>query len=437
MIKPSVTPKVRCAVYTRKSTEEGLDMEFNSLDAQRESCEAYITSQKGEGWYLVPDRYDDGGFSGGNLDRPALKRLMADIEAGKVNVVVVYKIDRLTRSLMDFGKLVTVFEQHGVTFVSVTQSFNTTTSMGRLTLNILLSFSQFERELSAERIRDKISASKRKGMWMGGYVPLGYRVDSRKLVIVPEEAATIRSLFQRFLEIGSATELVQELAEAGVVGRSGKPISKGLLYRMFANRLYVGEIAIGKDSVPGEHEAIIDRELWDRVHAALQSNTQKRAPRSNRLQTPALLRGIIHCRHCGRAMSPSFTRKEGRLYRYYVCQTSIKTSYAACPLRTVAAGEIETVVLRQVRNMIQSPELVVKTWRNDDGVSEQEVIEALKRLDPVWEELFPVEQQRLVQLLIAKVDVAKDGVQVHLRSAGLGTLARELRDIGNNREVAA
>ncbi|MBF0296938.1 MAG: recombinase family protein, partial [Magnetococcales bacterium] len=208
-IKKPIIPKVRCAVYTRKSTDEGLDMEFNSLDAQRESCEAYIASQKSEGWFLVPDRYDDGGFTGGNMERPALKRLMTDIEAGKVNVVVVYKIDRLTRSLMDFGKLVEVFERHGVTFVSVTQSFNTTTSMGRLTLNILLSFSQFERELSAERIRDKFAASKRKGMWMGGHPPLGYEVKERKLVINPAEAETVRWIFQRFVEIRSATQIVK------------------------------------------------------------------------------------------------------------------------------------------------------------------------------------------------------------------------------------
>jgi DNA invertase Pin-like site-specific DNA recombinase len=218
MKKPVIVRKLRCAVYTRKSTEEGLDMEFNSLDAQREACESYVASQKAEGWVLVPDRYDDGGFSGGTLDRPALKRLMADIEAGRVDIVVVYKIDRLSRSLMDFARLVEVFDRHTVTFVSVTQSFNTTTSMGRLTLNVLLSFAQFEREVIGERIRDKFAASRKKGMWMGGFVPLGYTVKDRKLVVNKAEAKTVRMIFERFARIGSATKLVAALRTEGVTG---------------------------------------------------------------------------------------------------------------------------------------------------------------------------------------------------------------------------
>jgi site-specific DNA recombinase len=251
--------KLRCAVYTRKSTEEGLDQEFNSLDAQREACEAYIASQKCEGWLLVPDRYDDGGLSGGTLDRPALKRLLADIEDGRVDVVVVYKIDRLSRSLMDFAKLVEVFERHGVTFVSVTQSFNTTTSMGRLTLNILLSFAQFEREVSAERIRDKFAASRARGMWMGGTPPLGYDVKERKLVVNDKEADLVRLIFSRFLRIGSATKLAQELRRAGHTTktwttqnghhRPGKPLDKGALYKILGNRVYLGE-AVHKGTRP-------------------------------------------------------------------------------------------------------------------------------------------------------------------------------------------
>src|SRR4030088_1185755 len=226
-MKKPVVRKLRCAVYTRKSTEEGLDMEFNSLDAQREACEAYIASQRAEGWQLVPDRYDDGGFSGGTLERPALKRLLADIEARRVDVVVVYKIDRLSRSLMDFTRLVEVFDRNAVTFVSVTQSFNTTTSMGRLTLNILLSFAQFEREVTGERIRDKFAASRKKGMWMGGFVPLGYDVKDRKLIVNKTEAATVRTIFQRFIRVGSATKLVAALRTEGVRGKQGKLVDKG------------------------------------------------------------------------------------------------------------------------------------------------------------------------------------------------------------------
>ncbi|MBF0142881.1 MAG: recombinase family protein [Magnetococcales bacterium] len=434
-----VTPKVRCAVYTRKSTDEGLDMEFNSLDAQRESCEAYIVSQKGEGWFLVPDRYDDGGFSGGNLERPALKRLMADIEKGKVNVVVVYKIDRLTRSLMDFGKLVEVFERHGVTFVSVTQSFNTTTSMGRLTLNILLSFSQFERELSAERIRDKFAASKRKGMWMGGHPPLGYDVRERKLVVNAAEAGTVRQLFLRFAEIGSATLLVKELAEAEATGKSGKPLDKGAIYRLLNNRLYLGEVAYHGEIYAGEHAGIIERELWERVHAILESNNRQR-PGPARVQTPAPLKGIIRCRHCDRAMRPSFTRKGGKLYRYYTCQGADKNGRETCPLRTVAAGEVERVAFEQVRGLLRTPEVMVRTFQvmdgEEGGVPECKVMESLRNLETLWDELFPLEQARLLQLLVGRVEVSGQGVEVHLRAGGLKSLLAELEQDDEGRNVA-
>jgi site-specific DNA recombinase len=314
-----VTPKVRCAVYTRKSSEEGLDMEFNSLDAQREACEAYIASQKPEGWVLVNDRYDDGGVSGGTLDRPALQRLLADIERGQVDVVVVYKIDRLSRSLMDFAKLVEVFERRNVTFVSVTQSFNTTTSMGRLTLNVLLSFAQFEREVIGERIRDKFAASRKKGMWMGGFVPLGYRVENRKLVIDEEEAPTVRMIFERFLQIGSATLVARALVAEGVTTRRGKPIDKGFLYKLLNNRVYIGDAVHKGTAYPGEHEAIIGLDLWNRVHGILRESPRVRA-RHTRTTEPALLKGLIFGPNGG-AMSPTYTRKGGRLYRYYVSQS--------------------------------------------------------------------------------------------------------------------
>ena len=252
MNKP-VVRKLRCAVYTRKSSEEGLEQEFNSLHAQREACESYIASQRSEGWVLVRDQYDDGGISGGTLERPGLKRLLADIEDGLVDVVVVYKIDRLSRSLMDFSKLVEVFDRNGVTFVSVTQSFNTTTSMGRLTLNILLSFAQFEREVTGERIRDKIAASRRKGMWMGGCPPPGYEVKDRKLVENPADAAHVRWVFARFIEIGSGTELARELAARGVTTSRGHRIDKKFIYRMLNNRVYIGDAVHKGTSYPGEH----------------------------------------------------------------------------------------------------------------------------------------------------------------------------------------
>src|SRR5258708_20870056 len=265
----SVARKLRCAVYTRKSTEEGLDMEFNSLDAQREACEAYIVSQRAEGCLPVRDRYDDGGVSGGTLERPALKRLLADVEAGKIDIVLVYKIDRLSRSMLDFLKLVETFERHGVTFVSITQSFNTTSSMGRLMLNVLLSFAQFEREVIGERIRGKVAASRKKGMWMWGWSHLGYEVRDRKLIIHKEDAERVRSIFKRFVHLKSATLLARELVLAGAKNRYGHLLDKGVLYKLLNNRVYIGDAVHKGVTYPGEHEAIIHRKLWHQPHALL------------------------------------------------------------------------------------------------------------------------------------------------------------------------
>lgn len=420
--------KLRCAVYTRKSTEEGLDMEFNSLDAQREACEAYIASQKSEGWVELADRYDDGGFSGGTLERPALKRLLANIEDGRVDVVVVYKIDRLSRSLMDFAKLVEVFDRGGVTFVSVTQSFNTTTSMGRLTLNILLSFAQFEREVIGERIRDKVAASRKKGMWMGGFVPLGYEVKNRKLVINAAEAATVRMIFERFVTVGSATALARTLAAEDVRTRRGRLIDKGFLYKLLNNRVYVGEAVHKGTAYPGEHEAIITRTLWDKVHGILRESPRVRAGRT-RAATPALLKGLIFG-PTGRAMTPTHTRRGDKLYRYYVSQSVLKRGAEACPVGRVPAAEIEGAVVDQLRGLLRSPEIVVGTWRvacaEVDELTEEEVRETLEAVDPLWDELFPAEQARIIQLLVERIDVGNDGVDIRLRVDGLNHLVSEM-----------
>lgn len=432
--KAKVVRKLRCAIYTRKSSEEGLEQEFNSLHAQREACEAYIASQRSEGWVLVRDQYDDGGLSGGTLERPGLQRLMEDIEDGLVDVVVVYKIDRLSRALADFAKLVEVFDRNGVTFVSVTQAFNTTTSMGRLTLNILLSFAQFEREVTAERIRDKIRASKARGMWMGGNVPLGYAVRNRKLVIVPEQAEQVRHIFHRFLEIGSGTVLARELQADGITTRTGKPIDKKYLYRLLNNRHYLGEIVHKDECHPGEHKAIIDRGTWDRVHAIQQESPRKRAART-RADTPALLKGLLFGPD-GAAFSPTHTRKGGRLYRYYVSQTVLKHGAGSCPVGRVPAGEIEAAVIDQLRAVFRQPEIVAGTWKaaraHADDITEADARAALLQLDPLWDELFPAEQARIVALLVERVDIGTDGLNVRLRVDGLGGLAREMMsgDIG-------
>jgi site-specific DNA recombinase len=422
--------RLRCAIYTRKSSEEGLDMEFNSLDAQREACEAYIASQRSEGWAAIREPYDDGGVSGGTLDRPALQRLLADVEAGLIDVIVVYKIDRLSRSLMDFAKLVDIFDRNQVTFVSVTQSFNTTTSMGRLTLNILLSFAQFEREVIGERIRDKFAASRKRGMWMGGYVPLGYDVRARKLIINEAEAATVRMIFKRFVAIGSATKLAKALVAEGVRTKSGRPVDKGYIYRLLNSQVYLGEATHKDASYPGEHAAIIDRSLWDKVHSILQTSPRLRAANA-RARTPALLKGLIFT-ETGCAMTPAFTKKGTRLYRYYVSMDVIRNRALdenPGPLR-LPAPMVEDAVIGEIHRMIRAPEITARSIaalrREGAAVEEAAVVAALAGFERLWGALYPAEQARIVQLLVERITVGTNGIAVDLRKEGLGLVLRDM-----------
>ena len=350
----------RCAVYTRKSSEEGLEQDFNSLHAQREACEAYIASQRSEGWKLVTTPYDDGGLSGGNMQRPGLQRLLSDIQERKIDVVVVYKVDRLTRSLADFAKMVEVFDAQGVSFVAVTQQFNTTTSMGRLTLNVLLSFAQFEREVTGERIRDKIAASKQKGMWMGGNVPLGYAVVERKLSIIPEEAETVRTIFRRYLELGCVRRLRVELKRMGLVSKvrhadsgkhfGGNPFSPGALYALLKNPIYVGLIRHKDVCHPGQHEAIIDQKLWDSVQQQL--SDQAARPRGSKRKTESSpLMGKLFDEE-GQLLTPSHANKQGRRYRYYI-STQTDEDGDAIPGWRLPAREIERKVSALASQMLQ------------------------------------------------------------------------------------
>ena len=423
-----VIRKVRCAVYTRKSTEEGLEQEFNSLDAQREACEAYVASQKAEGWLLNPDHYDDGGYSGGTLERPALKRLIADIEAKRVDVVVVYKIDRLSRSLMDFARLVEVFDRNAVTFVSVTQSFNTTTSMGRLTLNVLLSFAQFEREVIGERIRDKFAASRRKGMWMGGWAPLGYDIKDRKLVVNGAEAKLVQSIFKRFSRGIQPQILVEELKKEGAVNKNGKPIDKGYLYRVLHNRVYLGEAVHKGTAYPGEHAPIIEPDLWDQVHSLIGPSPRERTKRAIG-RTPALLKGLVFGPN-GTAMTPAHTRKGGKLYRYYV-STDVLRGARASIINRISAAQLDIVVIEQIKILLRSPEIIAATWRAARktlaGLTERDVAQELRRFDGLWGELFPAEQARIVQLLVQRIDVSETGADVTLKVAGLSSVFDDLR----------
>jgi len=432
--------RLRCAVYTRKSTDEGLDQEYNSIDAQRDAGHAYIASQRAEGWIQVADDYDDPAFSGGNMDRPALKRLLADIEAGRIDIVVVYKIDRLTRSLTDFSRMIDVFERHGVSFVSVTQQFNTTTSIGRLMLNILLSFAQFEREVTGERIRDKIAASKRKGMWMGGVPPLGYDVENRRLVPNEREAKIVRHIFQRFVELGSSTLLVKELRLDGVTSkawttqdgrvRDGKPIDKSLVYKILNNRVYLGEIRHRDQWYPGEHPPVVERRLWDAAQAILAQNSRVRG-NNTRARVPFLLKGIV-VGIDGRALTPWSTRKKnGRIYRYYLPTRENKEHAGASGLPRLSAGELEAAVLEQMRRVLRAPAMVAgvaeRAARLDPSLDEAQVTVAMTRLDAIWDQLFPAEQQRIVRLLIDKVIVSPDDIEGRFRPNGIEVLALELR----------
>ena len=451
------------------------------------------------------------------MERPALERLLEDVENHRVDCVVVYKVDRLSRSLLDFAKIIETFDHNGVSFVSVTQQFSTTTSMGRLTLNILLSFAQFEREIIGERIRDKVAAAKRKGKFTGGTPPLGYDVDPEKtrLVVNPEEAKLVRHIFKRFAEIGSPLTIADELNKKGIttkawmtkngVFREGKPWHKMHIYRVLYNRTYLGEVTHKDKTYPGEHEAIVTKDLWQRAHAVIEDNKRHRSQHV-RAKAPALLKGLIRCGACDTAMSPVSTGTAHRNYRYYTCGRASKTGHSNCPVKSVPAGDMEGAVIQQLRAMFKSPEMIAQTYQATRGleaeelerlrsertelearlaelkqaasrlldsgasdsettdeirrtneefvdtqrrfrdideeihgmqarlVSERDVAESLRRLDPIWDELFPLEQSRIVQLLVERVTVNVDGMNIRIRSNGLHSLVSEVRNTADQHE---
>ncbi|MBN1341562.1 MAG: recombinase family protein [Phycisphaerae bacterium] len=383
-------PTIRCAIYTRKSHEEGLDQDFNSLDAQRQAGEAFVESQKHEGWQCLRKRYDDGGFSGGTMERPALEDLIADIQVGRVDCVVVYKVDRLSRSLLDFAKLISLFEEHDVSFVSVTQQFNTTTSMGRLTLNILLSFAQFEREIIGERIRDKKLATARQGKYVGGAPVLGLDVVDKKYVINDPEAKVVRRVFEVFEELESCRKVAvtlnaegfrtkQYVTKTGKV-RGGRAWTRPQVYNVLTDRKYIGQVVHKGKAYPGEHKAIIRQDVFDRVQAQLRAN--KTYTHKHQVQRFALLRRIMRCGHCGSLVQPAWAKNHGREYRYYTCAKKIRTGYGKCPLPSLPAGEVETAVVDQLRALLRHPDVIARTYREvrkcgRGGPDE----EALARLD--------------------------------------------------------
>lgn len=484
-------PIRHCAIYCRKSSAEGLSQEFNSIDAQRAACTSYVESQRGMGLTLLAERYDDGGFSGGNMDRPALTRLLADIEAGKIDVVVVYKIDRLSRSLADFMQIIAVFERHDVSFISITQAFDTGTSMGRLTLNILLAFAQFEREIIGERIRDKIAASRQRGKWTGGTPLLGYDVNrsgaSPILVVNPTEAAQVNTIFITYLELGSLLPVVAELARRGWRCKSwitrdgrqrgGEPFDKARLHDLLTNPLLNGRIKHKQAVYPGEHEAIVSDELFDRVQRQLHKNAVHRSA-GHRNKHGALLRGLLHCATCKRAMSHSFTTRGNRRFSYYRCTNAMKQGRAACPSKNLSAAEIERAVIDEIRVVAGDPVVIRETCRaariqvetaikrlererrglergaaqeahariaeidaelvrqRADLVGEQNVVAAFADFDKLWAALSPREQAEVVHLLVARVDfdAADSAIEISFNPTGIKAFADKV--IANSEEAA-
>lgn len=500
--------KIRCAIYTRKSHEEGLDQEFNSLDAQRAAAESYIQSQKHEGWTAIKTRYDDGGFSGGTMERPALTRLMDDIRDGKIDCIVVYKVDRLSRSLLDFSKLIDLFDEYDVSFVSVTQQFNTTTSMGRLTLNILLSFAQFEREIIGERIRDKKLATAKQGKYIGGQPKLGLDIVDRRYAINSKEAKLVRRIFEMFLELQSCRKVAEALNAEGLrtkeyrtktgVDRGGKRWTEKAIYDLLTDRKYIGKIVHKSVAYNAEHKAIVSDELFESVRESLSS--RKKHSGKDLSQRFALLRRMLRCGECGGRLQPAWTHNHGREYRYYTCSKRVKTGYANCDLPSIPAGELETMVVDQLRSVFRHPEIIARTFREvatqaEDGPSAEDlarleelrtqrqqaeqglrallalkdpdsdfiqaelktrhgeltslerkirtieakpagdidlatVTSALQRLDPVWEVLYPEEQQRVLALLVDGITVSKSRVDVAFRPSGIEGIVGELEPIG-------
>ena len=439
MSAPEISRRLRCAVYTRKSTEEGLEREYNSIEAQRDAGHAFIASRRAEGWIPVADDYDDPGYSAATLARPALERLLADIRAGKIDIVVTYKIDRLSRSLRDFHRMWEHMTAYGVEFVAVTQQFNTTDAMGRLMLNILLSFAEFDRELDVERARDKMIASKKKGLWMHGVPPLGYDLQNRRLVVDPKEAPLVRWIFQQVAAGMPTAQLVAALRVRGATfkvwttrnGRQivGKPIDKSLLYKMLGNRTYLGELRHVAQWFTESHEAIIEPKLWAEAQATIA--TRPRAlpsPESSKIPFP--LRGLVFATD-GRAMTPwHTTKRNGRTYRYYVHTRALHESAKLLKLPRVPAGELEAAIIEQLRGVLRAPELISAVLPQaaalDPDLDEPQIMVAMLRLHDIWDYLAGHEQAQMLQLLIDRIVVHEDRAELRLRPLGLTSFVREL-----------
>jgi len=423
---------VRCAIYTRKSTDEGLDKEFNTLEAQREAGENYVRSQKHQGWVIIPERYDDGGFSGGNINRPALKKLMSDVEDGKIDMIVVYKIDRLTRSLADFSKLIEVLDKHKCSFVSVTQNFNTYDSMGRLTLNVLLSFAQFEREVGAERIRDKVAASRKKGMWMGGNVPLGYDVVNKKLIVNPKEAKIVQAIFDKYCRCKSERDVCTYINDLGYqtkerTQRNGKvikaiPFTHSKINYILRNPIYIGKVVHKGTIYDGLQEAIITEEQWNRVQKIKSTNRDGRFTPSKVVHN-SLLQGLLECGcGCNSSMIPTRTCKKNKTYEYYVSLKAVKEGYRFCEIGSIPAGELDKFVISKIQGILKHPRIIdeiakqISTDMPEVGITE--VFNKIKEPEHFFDYLSSETVRQILERIISRIIIYKDKMVIRLLPFG-------------------
>ena len=421
---------VRCAIYTRKSVEEGLEQEFNTLDAQRASCEAFVAAKRLEGWTCLPDRYDDGGFSGGNLKRPAFQRLMSDIRKGRVDMIVVYKIDRLSRSLVDWCQVLKELEDNHVSFSCVTQEFNTSTSMGRMCMNLLMTFAQFERELCSERVRDKMSATRRKGIWPGGIVPYGYRQVDHRLVPEPEEAENVRKIFRWYLELGSPKAVAARLNEKGILRfpERGVPWDTVKVSTCVRNCLYAGKVPLKGEMFDGVHKAIVSQELWDSVAAELRRRPGTAERPGRRTAEPSLLGGIVRCGHCGDALSYTWTLKRGSVkYAYYTCRKDMRRGVSTCPVKSVSAQIIEPLVEAEAIRFLKTPTMM-RRIAEERNCSPYDIKLLLENADEFWGGLVPAARHRLLERIIDTVTVFKSSLSITFKTAGDEKLIEEFKN---------
>ena len=425
---------IRCAIYTRKSTEEGLEKEFNSLEAQREAGESYIISQKFQGWEIIEKHYDDGGFSGGNMDRPALQELISDVKAGFVDMIVVYKIDRLTRSLLDFSKLIEILNEHNCSFVSVTQYFNTADSMGRLTLNILLSFAQFEREIASERIIDKIAAAKRKGMWVGGKIPFGYNLINKKLVINPSEAEIVKFIYAHYLKFKSVRQVAKLCNEQGFKpkyrGGKEKTFNLPIINSILSNIIYTGQVVYKGKSFPGQQEAIIKPEIFNEVQKIKEKNKTQVYTKHSSLKE-GLLQRLVKCKCCNNALALTRTKKKARYYEYYVSTKAIKESYHVCQIGSIPRGELEKFVLDKVQNIFKAPEIIqeltYQVQRTKPKYTEQDIFKIVRSMNDVFQYFEPKTLRNILEKVIDHIIVDKNQITIGFKPYGISVLDSTIR----------